>query len=38
MGYFVHVVGSVDRVVAERMTFECSDGQSKLVQRVGHPV
>ena len=38
MGYFEHVVGSVDRVVAERTTFACSDDWSKLVQRVGHPV
>ena len=38
MGYFEHVVDSVDRVVAARMTFECSDGWSKLLQLVGHPV
>ena len=38
MGYFGRVVGSVDRVVAEMMTFACSDGRRKLVQLVGLPV
>ena len=38
MGYFEHVVGSVDMVVAERMTFACSDGRSKLLQLVGYSV